>query len=631
MKIQKYILLIFCMYIFHANAQIVNVADKIKQSQNEEYNNKLNASNDSLANEINKLQAKLDSIQEVRNNDAIQRVQANLKQSTDSLVALHQIDSLKKTITPYPIVINNDTIMELYTGLGGKTAQKRADLAENIINKIAEEVNFNVDSLYIINGKYLTDIMYKDITLFSFTESDALFAGCTREELARTLLATVKKQSTELNKEHGFFARLKRIGLFSLVIIGQIIICYLIVRLFRIFSNRADKLKEKRLKPVIIKDYELINIDTELKLIKFLIKGAQYIVILILLVLTVPLLFAIFPQTKKIADLLISYILYPIKELWNGVINFIPNLITIIVIIFVIKYLIKGIEYIASEISAGRLNISGFYPDWALPTANIIRWLLYAFSIVVIYPLIPGAQSDIFKGVSVLVGLIISLGSSSVVGNIMAGLVITYMRAFKIGDRIKLNDTIGNVVEKSAFVTRIRTPKNEIITIPNSFILSSQTTNYSHSARKLGLIIHTSVTIGYDAPWRKVHQLLIDAAKATKGVALSPEPFVLETSLDDYYVSYQVNAVIADADQTPRIMSELHANIQDMFNHSGVEIMSPHYRANRNGNAVTIPEDDLSGFKQNQQQDAPIKDSASNKSNEDSSQDNQSSEDKQQA
>ncbi|MGL5772767.1 MAG: hypothetical protein ACRCX1_08320 [Bacteroidales bacterium] len=135
------------MYIFHANAQIVNVADKIKQSQNEEYNNKLNASNDSLANEINKLQAKLDSIQEVRNNDAIQRVQANLKQSTDSLVALHQIDSLKKTITPYPIVINNDTIMELYTGLGGKTAQKRADLAENIINKIAEEVNFNVDSL----------------------------------------------------------------------------------------------------------------------------------------------------------------------------------------------------------------------------------------------------------------------------------------------------------------------------------------------------------------------------------------------------------------------------------------------------------------------------------------------------
>ncbi|MGL4806676.1 MAG: mechanosensitive ion channel family protein, partial [Bacteroidales bacterium] len=296
-----------------------------------------------------------------------------------------------------------------------------------------------------------------------------------------------------------------------------------------------------------------------------------------------------------------------------------------------IKYLIKGIEYIASEISAGRLNISGFYPDWALPTANIIRWLLYAFSIVVIYPLIPGAQSDIFKGVSVLVGLIISLGSSSVVGNIMAGLVITYMRAFKIGDRIKLNDTIGNVVEKSAFVTRIRTPKNEIITIPNSFILSSQTTNYSHSARKLGLIIHTSVTIGYDAPWRKVHQLLIDAAKATKGVALSPEPFVLETSLDDYYVSYQVNAVIADADQTPRIMSELHANIQDMFNHSGVEIMSPHYRANRNGNAVTIPEDDLSGFKQNQQQDAPIKDSASNKSNEDSSQDNQSSEDKQQA
>lgn len=628
MKYTKYIILFLgCCFFFSLNAQIVNIADKIKQSQNEEYNNKLNASNDSLENQLNKLQAKLDSIQEVQNNTAIQQVQVNLKHSTDSLAALQQIDSLKKTITPSPIIINNDTIMELYTGLGGRTAQKRALLAETIINKIAEEVNFNVDSLYIINGKYLTDIMYRDITLFSFTESDALFAGSTREELAKTLLTTIRKQSIELNKEHGFFARIKRIGLFTLIIIGQIILCYLIIRLFRILRGRAYKLKEKRLKPIIIKDYELINIETELKLIQFLIKCTQYLVILILLILTVPLLFAIFPQTKKVADLLISYILYPIKELWNGIINFIPNLISIIIIVFVIRYLIKGIEYIAGEIAAGRLKISGFYPDWAIPTSNIVRWLLYAFSIVVIYPLIPGGQSDIFKGVSVLVGLIISLGSSSVVGNIMAGLVITYMRPFKIGDRIKLNDTVGNVVEKSAFVTRIRTPKNEIITVPNSFILSSQTTNFSHSARKLGLIIHTSVTIGYDAPWRKVHQLLIDAAKATKGISESPEPFVLETSLDDYYVSYQINAVITDADQTPRIMSDLHANIQDMFNHAGVEIMSPHYRANRNGNTITIPEDDLSGYKKQDPDPVTANNADTQKSNEDIPQNTQGSKD----
>lgn len=628
MKYTKYIILFLgCCFFFSLNAQIVNIADKIKQSQNEEYNNKLNASNDSLEYQLNKLQAKLDSIQEVQNNTAIQQVQVNLKHSTDSLAALQQIDSLKKTITPYPIVVNNDTIMKLYTGLGGKTAQKRVILAETIINKIAEEVNFKADSLYIINGKYLSDIMYKDITLFSFTESDALFAGTTRQELAKTLLSIIQKQSIEINKEHGFFARIKRVGLFALVILGQIIICYLIIRLFRIFTSRADRLKDKKLKPVIIKDYELINIDTELKLIKLLIKGAQYIVILILLVLTVPLLFAIFPQTKKVADLLISYILYPIKELWNGIINFIPNLISIIIIVFVIRYLIKGIEYIAGEIAAGRLKISGFYPDWAIPTSNIVRWLLYAFSIVVIYPLIPGGQSEIFKGVSVLVGLIISLGSSSVVGNIMAGLVITYMRPFKIGDRIKLNDTVGNVVEKSAFVTRIRTPKNEIITVPNSFILSSQTTNFSHSARKLGLIIHTSVTIGYDAPWRKVHQLLIDAAKATKGISESPEPFVLETSLDDYYVSYQINAVITDADQTPRIMSDLHANIQDMFNHAGVEIMSPHYRANRNGNTITIPEDDLSGYKKQDPDPVTANNADTQKSNEDIPQNTQGSKD----
>lgn len=588
------ILLLSCIFSIRVNAQIVNIADKIKQSKSELFENNRQATNDSLLNELLRLQVRLDSLQEMQNNEAIQRVQRELKSSADSVMALQQIDSLKNVLTPFPIIVNSDTILTLYSGLGGRTAEKRSVLAKTIITQIAENVDFSVDSLHIFNGKYLTDIMYKDITLFSFTESDALFVGTTRQELANRLLLAIGKQAAAINKEHGFMAQLKRIGLFLLVVLGQIGVCYLIVRLFRVFANRADKLQENRLRPLVIKDYELVNIETELRLIKALIKGVQYLVVLILLILTVPLLFAIFPQTKTIADLLIAYILYPIRELWNGIINFIPNLIAIVVIVFVIKYLIKGVEYIANEIASGRLKVSGFYPDWALPTANIIRWLLYAFSLVIVYPLIPGAQDDIFKGVSVLVGIIISLGSSSVVGNVMAGLVITYMRPFKIGDRIKLNDTVGNVIEKSAFVTRVKTPKNEIITIPNSFVLSSQTTNYSHSARKLGLVIHTSVTIGYDAPWRKVHQLLIDAAKLTMGVSESPEPFVLETSLDDYYVSYQINVVIADANITARVLSDLHSNIQDCFNHASIEIMSPHYRANRNGNAVTIPEDDLS-------------------------------------
>ena len=212
--------------------------------------------------------------------------------------------------------------------------------------------------------------------------------------------------------------------------------------------------------------------------------------------------------------------------------------------------------------------------------------------VAMIYPYLPGADSGVFQGVSVFVGLIVSLGSSTVIGNIIAGFVITYMRPFKLGDRIKLNDTVGNVIEKTTLVTRIRTPKNEMVTIPNSFIMSSHTTNYSESARDLGLIIHAEVTIGYDTPWRKVHQLLIDAATATPGVSSEPEPFVLETSLSDFYPVYQINAYIKDADKLNQLYSDLFQNIQDKFAAADVEILSPHYTAFRNGNASAIPKEE---------------------------------------
>ena len=268
-------------------------------------------------------------------------------------------------------------------------------------------------------------------------------------------------------------------------------------------------------------------------------------------------------------------------------------LFAILIICFAVKYLVRLVHYLSREVEAGRLKFGGFYPDWAMPTYHIIRFLLYAFMIAMIYPYLPGAKNGVFQGISVFVGLIISLGSSTVIGNVIAGLVITYMRPFKLGDRIQLNDTTGNVIEKTPLVTRIKTPKNEVVTIPNSFIMSSHTVNYSASAREYGLIIHSEVTIGYDVPWRQVHQLLIEAALNTPGVIDDPRPFVLETSLSDWYPVYQINDYIREADKLAQIYSDLHQNIQDRFNEAGVEIMSPHYMAMRDGNESTIPKDDL--------------------------------------
>ena len=313
------------------------------------------------------------------------------------------------------------------------------------------------------------------------------------------------------------------------------------------------------------------------------------------LLITVPLVFIIFPQTEGLAYSLFGYIWTPVRKILIGIVDYIPDLITIIVICYAIKSLIRLVRYLAHEVESGRLKLGGFYPDWAMPTYHIVRFLLYAFMIAMIYNYLPGADTGVFQGISVFVGLIVSLGSSTVIGNVMAGMVITYMRPFKLGDRIKLNDTVGDIIEKTPLVTRIRTPKNEVVTVPNSFVMSSHTVNYSASAREYGLIIHSEVSIGYDVPWRQVNQLLIDAALNTPGVLDDPRPFVLETSLSDWYPVYQVNAYIKEADKMAQIYSDLYQNIQDRFNEAGVEIMSPHYMAVRDGNETTIPKDDLRG------------------------------------
>lgn len=504
-----------------------------------------------------------------------------------------RIDSLRKVTPGAPVVVGGDTLFYLYAKRGGYTAQQRADMDAALIEELGKRFNLYPDSVSIESTDIVTDVMYGDKVIVSFTDQDGLWANCTRDELAAKERVVIVQKLKELKEEHSMLKLLERIGLFVLVLVVQFFLFKATGWLYRRLKARIQKLKDTKLKAFSIQNYELLDTEKQVKLLVFVANIVRYLIMFVQLLITVPILFSIFPQTEELARTIFSYLWDPTKKILVGIADYIPNLFTIIVICYAIKYLIKGVAYLAHEIEHERLKITGFYPDWAMPTYHIARFLLYAFMIAMIYPYLPGSSSGVFQGISVFVGLIVSLGSSTVIGNIIAGLVITYMRPFKLGDRIKLNDTTGNVIEKTPLVTRIRTPKNEVITIPNSFIMSSHTVNYSSSARNYGLIIHSEVTIGYDAPWRQVHQLLIDAALATPGVSPEPQPFVLETSLSDWYPVYQINAYIRDADKLAQIYSDLHQNIQDKFNEAGVEIMSPHYMAMRDGNETTIPKNDL--------------------------------------
>ncbi len=324
-----------------------------------------------------------------------------------------------------------------------------------------------------------------------------------------------------------------------------------------------------------------------------LIKILRVVLFTLIIIFTLPGLFYINPPTKIIATKLLGLILLPLQKVTMGILEYLPNLFTIIVIILVLKYSLEAFKYISVKVESEKLKIPGFYPEWAGPTYNLLKLFLYLMGLVILSPYLPGAGSAAFKGITVFVGFIVSLGSSSYVGNAVAGVILTYMRSFQVGDRIMVDNTVGDVLERTLLVTRLKTPKNERITIPNSKILSGSIINYTYSAREYKVIVHTSITIGYDVDWRVVHRLMIESAKEIEEVADTPIPFVRQKSLDDFYVTYEINAYTIYEKKIQSILSKLHENIQEKFHSEGVEIMSPHYRVARAHEDLAIPKDYL--------------------------------------
>ena len=302
-----------------------------------------------------------------------------------------------------------------------------------------------------------------------------------------------------------------RIGLMLVVMIVFSFVIKYINRGVK-YANQKLIIKYKHLlKGIRIKNYEFLSQEKELQIIRFLFKVLRWLLIISVVYIALPTILSIFPSTKEIAEKLIGFVISPLKNVVIGFVNFIPSLFAIAIIIFIARYFVRILGFLSVEISKEKLKVPGFYPDWSKPTFNLLKIVIYAFTFVVVFPYLPGSDSPIFRGVSVFFGLLISLGSSSAIGNIIAGLVITYMRAFKIGDRVKIAGTVGDVIEKTMLVTRVRTPKNEDVSIPNAAILSGSTINYSSSSDdlSLGLVLHTTVTIGYDVPWPKVHEVLV--------------------------------------------------------------------------------------------------------------------------
>jgi small-conductance mechanosensitive channel len=490
-----------------------------------------------------------------------------------------------------PVVLLGDTLFMIHASYGSFTAQERADALSNRLMDIVKEEEYYPDSLRVITADLDYFVLYRQKIVMTIRPADTIGTGLTQQAISDRAVTLLNEQLAAKSVKFNLMATVRNIGYTALVVVVLILIIIILNWLFKKILRYSEKNKEKLFKSIRINNYEFLTAEQEYRVAVGLLKFIKIALIILFFLIALPLVFSIFPSTEGITRKILNMVWSPVRGILMSIVNYLPKLVAIIIIFLIFKYLIRFIRFLAREVEEKALVIPGFYADWAKPTFNIIRILLYAFMFVIIFPYLPGSDSPIFKGVSVFFGLLLSLGSTSLVGNTVAGLVITYMRPYKVGDRIKMDDIVGDVVEKTMMTTRIRTIKNEEITIPNSKILTGYTVNYTTATLEDGLIIHTTVTIGYDAPWRTVHELLIRAAGKTEGVVKNPKPFVLQTSLDDFYVSYQINAYIKKAKGIVKIKSDLHQNIQDEFNRAGMEIMSPHYRAERDGNAPAMPEE----------------------------------------
>jgi small-conductance mechanosensitive channel len=469
-------------------------------------------------------------------------------------------------------------------------AERRAAVIAKRIRTAAEDprvapddvrIERHDDGLYLVAGKHFVTQLF---------DADAAIESINLNELAAVDVAAVRiaieQYRTARSAAHVQHAAL--VALLSTLVFA--VLTWLAIKAFGLLTGFVEARYRTRLKSVNIQSFNILERERIWSTVEGLLGGARVLTVAVLAYFYVQFTFGLFPWTRAISVDLLTYVTDPLLLMGRGFVEQLPSLIFLVLLLFVTRISLRLIRLFFDAVGRSSVTLRDFDPEWAGPTYRVIRIGVIAFALVVAYPYIPGSSSDAFKGVSIFLGVLLSIGSSSFVSNIIAGYAITYRRLFKVGHRVKVGDTVGDVVAMRLQVTHLRSLKNEEVIIPNSEILNSSVTNYSSFADMDGLILHTTVGIGYETPWRQVEAMLVVAAERTEGVLREPKPFVLQTGLGDFCINYEINAYCDDPQQMPALYAALHRNILDVFNEYGVQIMTPAYERDPEHPKLVPPE-----------------------------------------
>jgi len=501
---------------------------------------------------------------------------------------INELDSIS-IYQKAPVIIDGYTLFSV-RGVSSFPAEERAGLIKKRIEDIAADLSIPGNSIEIIPGKSSHDLYARGKFILSVFDADAKLEGVGREiitigvknQITKAIYSYRYERKSEVLLNRTFYA----IGA-TLLTIALLFLIFWLMKKFNLILESKLKIKIENLES---RSYQLVKSNQLWISLYGLIKGLKFLVVLIIVFIYVQYVLGLYPWTRFVSISLIDFFITPVSAVGMALLNFIPNLAFLIVIFFVAKYILKLVKIFFDGIGKGIITLSGFDSDWALPTFKIVRVLLIAFAVIVAYPYIPGSDSDAFKGVSLFIGVLFSLGSTSIVGNLIAGYSMTYRRTFRIGDLVKIDHHMGQVMESKLFATRLRTPKNEEIIVPNSIVLNTHVINYSTLAKSQGLILHTIVGIGYETPWRQVEGMLKLAAERTSGVLKDPPPFVHQKLLGDFAVNYELNVYCNDPMNLMKHYTSLHQNVLDVFNENNIQIMTPAYEGDPE-QAKVVPKD----------------------------------------
>ena len=488
-----------------------------------------------------------------------------------------EIEKLRNKMRGRPIVFEKDTLYYLYTSYGPYDIDTRVKYVEEKLKELYNDPYFVADSIKIKPaGDYLS-VMYNDKTITGVSMVDALWENSSQTELAQRYANIIKNTIVKYKEQNSLKSVLIRLAELLLVLFIAFILVWAINRLFDFLKKITLNSEHRFLTSIRIRNYDFIKKPGIVKALVKLLAILRIVFLLFLLITIIPLIFDIFSSTQYLSKIIVQWISEPIKNVGIAIIGYLPHLFYIVIIAVITRYVLKILRFFALEIERGILKIKGFHPEWAHTTYVLARMMLWVLALVIMFPHLPGSDSDAFKGISVFLGVLISLGSSSAISNAIAGIVISYMRPFQVGDWIKSGEIIGAVIEKNALVTRLKTINNEDITIPNSAILSGATMNFTSIGKEIGLALNVQVKVRYDYSDNLVEELLIEAALKTNGISPKPHPYIFQISLSELNAVYELNAYTFHPENMYFIKSDLTKNIQSTFRQANIEIFSTQY------------------------------------------------------